>query len=63
MFLPGSCLVRQLAEPGFEFPFIFVTASDDDRVRSHDLETGCRGVLRIPFSADLLIEVLAKLGR
>jgi FixJ family two-component response regulator len=59
----GIELVRQLAQAGFEFPVIFVTGSDDERVRRRALEAGCVAFLRKPFSADSLMEALAKLGR
>jgi len=58
----GFELVRQLAQTGFEFPVIFVTASDDESVQRRAIEAGCVAFLRKPFSAKLLIEALAKTG-
>ncbi len=56
----GVDLARQLTASGFMFPVIFMTASDDDRVREQAMAVGCAGFLRKPFFANQLLEVVGK---
>jgi FixJ family two-component response regulator len=58
--ISGVELVRQLTESGFTFPVIFMTALDDETIRSQAAQLGCVAYLRKPFSADLLIEAIVK---
>jgi FixJ family two-component response regulator len=56
----GVELARELAEAGFKFPVIFMTAVDDENIRSQADKLGCVAYLRKPFGADLLIEAIVK---
>ena len=56
----GIELARRLAEAGFKFPIIFVTALDDPAILSQVTQLGCIACLRKPFSADRLIEAIVK---
>jgi FixJ family two-component response regulator len=58
--ISGVELVRQLTEIGFTFPIIFMTALDDETIRSQAMQLGCVDYLRKPFSADRLIEAIVK---
>jgi len=59
----GIQLARQLAKAGFNFPIIFVTASDSESIKRKALEAGCIAFLNKPFSEDELIETLSKSTR
>jgi FixJ family two-component response regulator len=56
----GMELARELADAGFKFPVIFMTAVDDENIRSQAHKLGCVAYLRKPFGADLLIEAIVK---
>jgi len=58
----GIELARQLTASGFEFPIIFMTASDDDSVREQAMAIGCAGFLRKPFFANQLLEAIANVS-
>jgi FixJ family two-component response regulator len=47
----GVELARRLAASGFKFPIIFMTGSDDDRIRAQAMDFGCVAFLHKPFSA------------
>jgi CheY-like chemotaxis protein len=53
---------RHVAHAGFTTPIIFMTANDSESVRRRAMEIGCVAFLPKPFSADVLIEVLAKIS-
>jgi FixJ family two-component response regulator len=62
--ISGVELARELADAGFTFPIIFMTALDDGAIRSQAEQLGCVAYLRKPFSADLLIEAIVRaIGR
>ena len=56
----GIELGRQLAEAGFGFPIIYITASDDEAVQRRAEGARCVALLRKPFSANSLIEALIR---
>jgi CheY-like chemotaxis protein len=58
--ISGVELGRQLATTGFTFPIIFMTASDDETIRSGATQLGCVAYLRKPFHADELIDAIVK---
>jgi FixJ family two-component response regulator len=58
--ISGVELGRQLAASGFTFPIIFMSARDDDTVRSQATALGCVAYLRKPFPADLLLAAIVK---
>ena len=58
--ISGVELVRQLIESGFTFPIIFVTALDDEAIRTQATQLGCVAYLHKPVSADRLIEAIVK---
>jgi FixJ family two-component response regulator len=58
--ISGVELVRHLTESGFTFPIIFMTALDDETIRSQATRLGCVDYLRKPFSAERLIEAIVK---
>jgi FixJ family two-component response regulator len=56
----GVELARQLADTGFTFPIIFMTAADDEAIWRQTEQLGCVACLRKPFRADLLIEAIVR---
>jgi len=58
--ISGVELGRQLSAKGFTFPMIFMTGSRDELHRRQATELGCAAFLLKPFSADRLIEAVAK---
>jgi FixJ family two-component response regulator len=56
----GLELARELADAGFKFPIIFMTAVDDETIRRQAEQLGCVAYLRKPFGADLLIEAIVR---
>jgi FixJ family two-component response regulator len=58
--ISGLEMGRQLVVAGCKFPIIFMTACDDETIHSQAMKLGCVAYLRKPFSADLLIEAIAK---
>jgi FixJ family two-component response regulator len=64
--LGDSCgleLARDLAKAGFTLPIIFMTGNDDETLKKRAMEIGCIAFLRKPFSAEVLMKVLATLPR
>jgi FixJ family two-component response regulator len=57
----GIELARQLSALGFQLPVIFMTASDDDRLREQAVAIGCAAFLRKPFYINQLLEAVGKL--
>jgi FixJ family two-component response regulator len=55
----GVELGRQLAATGFKVPIIFLTGSEDDRVRDEALTVGV-DYLQKPVKAERLLEAVAK---
>jgi len=58
--ISGVELGRQLAATGSTFPIIFMTACDDETVRSGATQLGCVAYLRKPFHADELVHAIVK---
>jgi len=58
--ISGLELVRALYAQGCELPVIFVTGSHDELHRRQAMELGCAAFLLKPFSAEQLIEAVAK---
>jgi FixJ family two-component response regulator len=58
--ISGVELGRQLATTGFIIPIIFMTAADDETLRSGATQLGCVAYLRKPFPADELIDAIVK---
>jgi FixJ family two-component response regulator len=57
----GIEIAQHLVNAGFTIPIIFMSADDNESVRRRTMEIGCFAFLTKPFSADVLIEVLANL--
>ena len=55
--MSGIELQRRLSG---KYPIIFMTAIDDDAVRTEAIEGGCVAYLRKPFSPHLLLDAIAK---
>jgi FixJ family two-component response regulator len=58
----GIEFAQHLANAGFTIPIVFMTADDNESVKRRAMETGCVAFLLKPFSADVLIELLANLS-
>ena len=58
--MSGIELRARLTADGSTLPIIFITANDDEAVKSTAGELGCIAFLRKPFPAELLIEVVKK---
>ena len=58
--ISGVELARQLANAGFKFPIIFMTALDDEVILRQAEQLGCVAYLRKPFNEDLLIEAIVR---
>jgi FixJ family two-component response regulator len=58
--ISGVELARQLAADSFKYPIIFMTALDDERIRSQAEAVGAVAYLGKPFLPNLLIEAIAK---
>ncbi len=58
----GIELAHKLADAGFTIPIIFMTANDNASVRARVTAIGGVAFIVKPFSADTLIEALAKLN-
>jgi FixJ family two-component response regulator len=58
--ISGLELVRALCAQGFASPVIFITGSRDELHRRQAMELGCAAFLLKPFSAEGLIEAVAK---
>jgi FixJ family two-component response regulator len=57
----GIEIAQHLVNAGFTIPIIFMSADDNESIRRRSTEMGCVAFLTKPFSADVLIEVLATL--
>jgi FixJ family two-component response regulator len=53
-------LARRLAASGFNFPVIFMTGSDDERIRTQAMDFGCVAFLRKPFAACQLFAAIKR---
>ena len=58
--MSGIELRRQLKVSGSGLPVIFMTALDDEAMRSQALKEGCVALLRKPFQARQLIDTIGK---
>jgi FixJ family two-component response regulator len=56
----GIELGRQLSATGFDFPIIFITASQDETHRRQAMDFGCVEYLNKPFNADRLMTAITK---
>jgi len=56
--MSGLGLQDHLAAANRRIPIIFITAQDDERVRSRALQAGAQGFLLKPFSKADLLEIL-----
>lgn len=55
----GLDLARELSAAGFKLPIIFMSSTDDDKVREQCLDFGCVAYLRKPFPEARLFEAIA----
>jgi len=58
--MSGLELVRTLSAQGLALPAIFITASCNDLHQRQAMELGCAAFLPKPFSAERLIEAVAR---
>jgi FixJ family two-component response regulator len=58
----GIELAKRLPNLGFNIPIIFMSANIDESVKRRAAEIGCVAFLVKPFSAEMLVEALAKLA-
>jgi FixJ family two-component response regulator len=58
----GIQLALKLASAGFSVPIIFMTASNSESVKAQAMAAGCVALLIKPFTAEALIEALAKMS-
>jgi FixJ family two-component response regulator len=58
--ISGVELAHQLAADGFKYPIIFMTALEDERMRSQAEAAGAVAYLSKPFAPHLLIEAIVK---
>ena len=59
--LPGMSgleLGRQMTAAGSTLPFIFITAIEDDALKTEAIQLGCVAYLRKPFPAESLIDAV-----
>jgi FixJ family two-component response regulator len=56
--MTGLQLQERLAESGFRFPLIFITAYDSPQTREHAQREGCAGLLLKPFERQTLFEAI-----
>jgi FixJ family two-component response regulator len=56
--ISGLELGRQLVANGFDFPIVFMTGSEDHRIRRQAIEFGCVAYLLKPFLSDQLLEAI-----
>ena len=63
--LNGTCGIElsRLRRSGVSVPVIFITGVENEATRKAALEEGCLAYLAKPFSSDVLIEVIEKIGR
>ena len=52
----------RLIDAGISLPVIYITANDSDAVRAAAVESGCIAYLTKPFSAQSLIEPIARVA-
>jgi len=58
--ISGVELVHQLKADGYKFPAIFITALDDEWIRSKVAAAGAIALLTKPFPSKALIEAVVK---
>jgi FixJ family two-component response regulator len=58
--ISGIELQRRLKETGVNLPAIFITALEDDRLRTEAEREGCTAYLRKPFAGSVLIAAIKK---
>lgn len=58
--MSGIELGRRLSAKMSRIPIVFITAHDDDAMRSEALAVGCADYLQKPFAANRLIEALER---
>jgi CheY-like chemotaxis protein len=56
--ISGVELGRHLSAIGFDFPIIFMTGSQDERIRHQAIDFGCIAYLHKPFEAEQLIAAI-----
>ena len=56
----GIELRHQLAESGVDVPVIYITGNDSDATRTAAIASGCLAYLTKPFTAQSLIEPIAR---
>lgn len=57
----GIDLAQELANAGYTFPFIFMSGDKRESIKMRAMEVGAVAFLIKPFSADALIDALARL--
>jgi FixJ family two-component response regulator len=60
--ISGIEVRSRLVDAGISLPVIYITASDSDQVRAAAVRSGCIAYLTKPFSAQSLIEPIARLA-
>ena len=58
--ISGIELQRRLAASGLKRPVIFMTANDDEGMRSEAMDLGCIAYLSKPFQRDVLLNAISK---
>lgn len=58
--MSGLELRRRMTASGSILPVIFITANDDDALRTAAIELGCVDCLRKPFPAESLVSAVRK---
>ncbi|MBB3391940.1 FixJ family two-component response regulator [Rhizobium sp. BK275] len=58
--MSGIELQRRLKEAGLKLPVIFITALEDDRLKTEAEQAGSIAYLRKPFAGSVLIEAVKK---
>jgi FixJ family two-component response regulator len=56
----GIELSRQLTALGHSLPIIFITGNDTEYIRTAAIDTGCLAYLHKPFSAQSLMDAIAR---
>jgi len=60
--ISGIEIRHRMRDAGVAVPVIYMTASDNDSVRTEAVESGCVAYLTKPFPASSLIEPIARLA-
>jgi FixJ family two-component response regulator len=58
--MSGIELQRRLKEAGLNLPVIFITALEDNRLRTEAEQAGCIAYLRKPFAGSVLIAAIKR---